>query len=104
MNSFVSLSATHDTMSQKLQFNKIYIIISDVKFTCLNWNMLSKRRYLVELNDKKAIEGISRMVFHKVVCYHLYYLTFTQMTHQYAKHAEVYLRRWLVYCDTGCII
>ena len=51
---FVDLSATYDTISHKLLLNKIYRITSDINFTDLIGNMLSNRRYFVELNGQKS--------------------------------------------------
>ena len=42
---FVDLSAAYDTISHKLQLNKMYRMTSDIKFTDLIGNMLSNRRY-----------------------------------------------------------
>ena len=50
---FVDLSA-YDTISHKLLLNKIYRMTSDIKFTDLIGNMLSNRRYFVELNGQKS--------------------------------------------------
>ena len=51
---FVDLSAAYDTITHKLLMNKIYIMTSDIKFTYLIGNMLSNRRYFVELNGQKS--------------------------------------------------
>ena len=51
---FVDLSAAYDTISHKLLLNKIYRMTSDIKFTDLIGNMLSNRRYFVELNGQKS--------------------------------------------------
>ena len=51
---FVDLSAAYDTISHKLLLNKIYGMTSDIKFTDLIGNMLSNRRYVVELNGQKS--------------------------------------------------
>ena len=51
---FVDLSAVCDTISHKLLLNKIYRMTSDIKFTDLSGNMLSNRRYFVELNGRKS--------------------------------------------------
>ena len=51
---FVDLSAAYDTISHKLLLNKIYRMTSDIKFTNLTGNMLSNRRYFVELNGQKS--------------------------------------------------
>ena len=51
---FVDLSAAYDTISHKLLLNKIYSMTSDIKFTDLIGNMLSNRRYFVELNGQKS--------------------------------------------------
>ena len=42
------------TISHKLLLNKIYRRTSDIKFTDLIGNMLSNRRYFVELNGQKS--------------------------------------------------
>ena len=42
------------TISHKLLLNKIYRMTSDIKFTDLIGNMLSNRRYFVELNGQKS--------------------------------------------------
>ena len=49
---FVDLSAAYDTISHRLLLNKIYRMTSDIKFTDLIGNMLSNRRYFVELNGQ----------------------------------------------------
>ena len=51
---FVDLSAAYDIISHKLLLNKIYRMTSDIKFTDLIGNMLSNRRYFVELNGQKS--------------------------------------------------
>ena len=56
---FVDLSAAYDTISHKLLLNKIYRMTSDIKFTDIKFtyligNMLSNRRYFVELNGQKS--------------------------------------------------
>ena len=51
---FVDLSAAYDTISHKLLLNKMYRMTSDIKFTDLIGNMLSNRRYFVELNGQKS--------------------------------------------------
>ena len=51
---FVDLSAAYDTISHRLLLNKIYRMTSDIKFTDLIGNMLSNRRYFVELNGQKS--------------------------------------------------
>ena len=51
---FVNLSAAYDTISHKLLLNKIYRMTSDIKCTDLIGNMLSNRRYFVELNGQKS--------------------------------------------------
>ena len=51
---FVDLSAAYDTISHKLLLNKIYRMTSDFKFTDLIGNMISNRRYFVELNGQKS--------------------------------------------------
>ena len=51
---FVGLSAAYDTISHKLLLNKIYRMTSDIKFTDLIGNILSNRRYFVELNGQKS--------------------------------------------------
>ena len=51
---FVDLSAAYDTISHKLLLNKIYRMTSDIKFTDPIGNMLSNRRYFVELNGQKS--------------------------------------------------
>ena len=51
---FVDLSAAYDTISHKRLLNKIYRMTSDIKFTDLIGNMLSNRRYFVELNGQKS--------------------------------------------------
>ena len=48
------ISAAHDTISHKLLLNKIYRMTSDIKLTDLIGNMLSNRRYFVELNGQKS--------------------------------------------------
>ena len=42
------------SISHKLLLNKIYRMTSDIKFTDLIGNMLSNRRYFVELNGQKS--------------------------------------------------
>ena len=51
---FADLSAAYDTISHKLLLNKIYRMTSYIKFTDLIGNMLSNRRYFVELNGQKS--------------------------------------------------
>ena len=51
---FVDISAAYDTISHKLLLNKICRMTSDIKFTDLIGNMLSNRRYFVELNGQKG--------------------------------------------------
>ena len=51
---FVDLSAAYDTIIHKLLLNKMYRMTSDIKFTDLIGNMLSNRRYFVELNGQKS--------------------------------------------------
>ena len=82
---FVDLSAAYDTISHKLLLNKIYRMTSDIKFTDLIGNMLSNRRYLVELNGQKSRWRNQKNGFPKEVCYHLCSPTFTQMTNQYTR-------------------
>ena len=50
----VDLSAAYDTISHYLLLNKIYRMTSDIKFTYLIRNMLSDRRYFVELNGQTS--------------------------------------------------
>ena len=82
---FGDLSAAYDTISHKRLLNKIDRMTSDIKFTDLIGNMLSNRRYFVELNGQKSRWRNQRMVFPKEVCYHLCSSTFTQMTNQYTR-------------------
>ena len=51
---FVDLSAAYDTISHKLLLNNIYRMTSYIKITDLIGNMLSTRRYFVELNGQKS--------------------------------------------------
>ena len=51
---FVDISVAYDTISHKLLMNKIYRMTSDIKFTDLIGNMLSNRRYFVELSGQKS--------------------------------------------------
>ena len=51
---FVDLSAAYDTISHKLLLNQIYRMTSDIKFTDIIGNMLSNRRYFVELNGQNS--------------------------------------------------
>ena len=51
---FVDISAAYDTISHKLPLNKIYRMTLDIKLTDLIGNMLSNRRYFVELNGQKS--------------------------------------------------
>ena len=79
---FVDLSAAYDTISHKLLLNKMYRMTSDIKFTDLNGNMLSNRRYFVELN------GQSRWRNQKNGLPQGSYLcssSFTQMPNQYTR-------------------
>ena len=63
-----------------------YWMTYDVKFTDLIGNILCNRRYFFFYRTaKKAVGGIRRMVFHKALCYHLYYSTFIRMSNQYTR-------------------
>ncbi len=51
---FVDLSAAYDTVNHKLLLNKLFQLTQDAKLTNLIGNMLSNRRFFVELNGQKS--------------------------------------------------
>ena len=102
---FVDLSAAYDTISHKLLLNMIYRMTSDIKFTDLIGNILSNRRYFVELNVQKSRWRNQKNGLPPRKCAITCAL---QHLHKWPTntkgHSEFHLRRRLVYCDTVCII
>ena len=58
---FVYLSADDDTVNHKSLLNQIFKITDDVKFTNLIGNMLSNRRFFVELTGQRS-KGKTHMI------------------------------------------
>ena len=50
----MDLSAAYDTVNHKLLLNKLYDLTRDAKFTTLVRDMLSNRRFIVDLNGQKS--------------------------------------------------
>uniref|UniRef100_A0A3Q2YP85 Reverse transcriptase domain-containing protein n=1 Tax=Hippocampus comes TaxID=109280 RepID=A0A3Q2YP85_HIPCM len=51
---FVDLSAAYDTVNHRILTRKLYEMMSDVRLTQLICNMLSSRRFFVDLNGSRS--------------------------------------------------
>ena len=75
---FVDLSAAYDTVNHRLLIRKLYDFTEDSPLCRVIQNMLSSRRFYVELNNERSRWKNRRTACPRVVYYLQYCLTYTQ--------------------------
>ena len=75
---FVDLSAAYDTVNHRLLIQQLYNITQDSALCRVIQNLLSNRRFYVELNNEQSRWRLRRMAYPKVVSSPLSFSTSTQ--------------------------
>ena len=79
---FVDLSAAYDTVNHRLLIRKLYDFTEDSPLCRVIQNMLSSRRFYVELNNDQPLhDGTRNFVYADDLCVTAQYPSFTEVEH-----------------------
>ena len=88
---FVDLSAAYDTVNHRLIFRKLYDFTEDSSLCRIIPNMLSSRRFYVELNKTAADRETRKTACPRIVYCLQYYLTYTQTSSHFMMELKLCL-------------